>query len=174
MGTKRPGNGGVRPGAGRKDGSKNKATIERELLAERIMAEQKQKPGRKLAKEILDDFMHLAMGLAAQYQPLPYGVAVAPGQTPDEEKFFKYATMAGDFAGKLVKYQSPTMGLMKVSIEPRFPSGAEGADQVALPSPGQVEKLTPSQAYRLLRDSDLIDIEPGSAPAAKSKKAASA
>lgn len=164
--------GGARPNTGPKVGSKKKATIERELLAERIMAEQKQKPGRKLAKEVLDDFMHLAMGLAAQFQPLPYGVAAAPGQTPDEEKFFKYATMAGDFAGKLVKYQSPTMGIHKIQLEPRF-DGPAGDAAVALSqvAPGQVQQLTPSQAYRLLRDSDLIDIEPA-APAPKPKKAA--
>lgn len=154
---------------GRAEGIKNKATIEKELLADRIMAEQAQKPGRKLAKEVLDDFMHLFMGLAAQHQPLPPGVVDPSGAVRDEEKFVRYATMAGDFAGKLVKFQSPTLGMVKVSLENRFPlPGADGADLVP-PVPGQVQELTPSQAYRLLRDMDVVDVEP---VPKKSKKAA--
>jgi hypothetical protein len=150
--------GGVRPGAGRPDGAKSKTTIEKELLAAKIMAEQAQKPGRKLAKEVLDDFMHLFMGLAAQYQPVPVGTMVPEGHKVDEAKFVQYAQMAGDFASKLVKFQSPTFGMMRVSVEPRFPTGADVVP--ALPVvPGQAQKLTPSQAYRLLRDADVIDME---------------
>lgn len=157
---------------GREAGVKNKATLEKELLAERIMAEQANKPGRKLAKEVLDDFMHLFMGLAAQHQPLPQGVVDPSGAVRDEEKFVRYANMAGEFAGKLVKYQSPTMGMVKLSFEPRFE--APGGDGVlpAPVAPGQALKLTPSQAYRLMRDADVIDIDTAPAAAPKVRKVA--
>lgn len=170
-------NGGARPGAGRRAGSKSKATVEQELLAERILAEQQQKPGRKLAREVLDDFMHLFMGLAAQHQPLPQGV-VEPAGAParDEAKFMRYATAAGDFAGKLAKYQSPTFKSIAVGVG-EFPIGA--ADQVpgveppsSPGAPGSVTKLTPSQAYRLFRDQDLIDMNPEPPAKRKSNKAA--
>lgn len=165
---------GASPGerrGGREAGVKNKATLEKELLAERIMAEQANKPGRKLAKEVLDDFMHLFMGLAAQHQPLPQGVVDPSGAKRDEDKFIRYANMAGEFAGKLAKFQSPTFGMVKVSLEPR-PGGELEQSQVAPSVPGQVQSLTPSQAYRLLRDADVIDMDGVPAPVRKSNKAA--
>lgn len=165
--------GGYRPNAGRKVGSRSKDSVERELLAERIMAEQAQKPGRKLAKEVLDDFMHLFMGLAAQHQPLPPGVVDPSGAVRDEEKFVRYATMAGDFAGKLVKFQSPTYGMIKVSLDQRFPNpGADGGPDLVPPVPGQVQELTASQAYRLLRDMDVIENDQPAPKARKAKNAA--
>lgn len=160
---------------GRVEGVPNKATTQKELLAARIMAEHEQKPGRKLAKEVLDDFMHLFMGLAAQHQPLPPGVVDPSGATRDEVKFVQYANMAREFARDLVKFQSPTFGMVKVSVENRFPLPGDGV----LPVPPAVEpgqaspmKLTPSQAYRLMRDADVIDIESEPAAAPKVRKVA--
>src|SRR6185295_15957865 len=61
------GTGGARPGAGRKPGTLNKATIERALRAARQVADAKA-AGRKLAVEVLDECMHLTMGMAAEFQ----------------------------------------------------------------------------------------------------------
>src|SRR5262249_43413537 len=64
---------GAKPGerrGGRLKGSRNKATIERALIAERVANEAKM-AGKKLAKEVLDQFMVLFAGMAAYYQPKP-------------------------------------------------------------------------------------------------------
>jgi hypothetical protein len=78
---------GARPGerrGGRKRETPNKATCERVLLAKRVLEEQQGKPGRKRAREVLDDLMHICVGMAAKYQPLAYGAVPMSGQVPDE------------------------------------------------------------------------------------------
>lgn len=159
---------------GRQKGVSNKATRERAALAERIIAEQKGQPGRKLAREVLDDFMHLFTGLAAMHQPLPQGVVPMQGQQPDEGKFLNYAKLAVDVASQLASYQSPKFKAIMMT-------GLENPVGGALPTPAdvsnQVEQITAQQAYRMLRDSDVIDVTPNPAPAAqvvpiKPKKAA--
>lgn len=151
--------GGARRGAGRKRGP-SKATIERQLLAQRIAAEQQGKPGRKLAKEVLDDLMHTALGMAAKYQPLPDGVVPMNGQKPDEAKFVEYLKLAGGFATDLAPYQSFRFKAVLMSQEP-LPGGS-----AIVPGPGDqagaMTRMSPQQAYRLLRDSDVIDVSPAS------------
>jgi hypothetical protein len=56
---------------GRAKGAKNKSTLERALVAERIIAEQQGTPGRKLGKELLEEFATMFAGLAAAFQPIP-------------------------------------------------------------------------------------------------------
>jgi hypothetical protein len=56
---------GVRPGerrGGRKKGTPNRATRECALLAKRVVEEQQGNAGRRLAYEILDEFMHCSSG----------------------------------------------------------------------------------------------------------------
>lgn len=145
---------GVRQG-GRQKGTPNKASIERALIAQRIAQEQRGKPGRKLAREVLDDLMHTFLGMAAQHQPLPHGVVPMNGQQPDPVKFVEYAKLAGDFAAELAPFQSPKF---KATIQlPEMPIGDNLAG-----SQGDRDgsRLTPQEAYRLLRDSDVIDISP--------------
>lgn len=168
--------GGYRANGGRKAGGKNKLTIERELIAERIAQERMQdaaKPGRKLAREVLDDLMHLALQYAAMHQPLPVGVQPGLGQEPSQEKFVLFANMAGDFAGKLAKFQSPTFKSIEVHADPSLVApGMPAAGAVATDG---ANRLTPQQAYRLLRDADVIDMPGAATPAQKAaaKKAAS-
>ncbi len=146
---------GVKPGerrGGRKKGTPNKATRERALLAKRILEEQAGKPGRKLAREVLDDLMHTFLGMAAQHQPLPAGAVPMSGQKPDEAKFVEYATLAGAMAQQLAPYQSPkfkaTIQLNEAPPGDNF-AGSQGDQAVA--------RMTPQQAYRMLRDNDIID-----------------
>jgi hypothetical protein len=62
---------------------------------------------KKLAKEVLDQFMVLFAGMAAFYQPRP---ASSMQQNPNanESKFDKYAKLAVECAKDLAPYQSPT------------------------------------------------------------------
>ncbi len=146
---------GVRQG-GRQKGTPNKASVERALIAQRIAEQQRGKPGRKLAREVLDDLMHTFLGMAAQHQPLPHGVVPMNGQQPDPVKFVEYAKLAGDFAAELAPFQSPkfkaTIQLPEMPIGDNF-AGSQGDRQSS-------SRLTPQEAYRLLRDSDVIDVSP--------------
>lgn len=157
------GRGGARSNAGRKRGGTNAATREREALAQRILEEQRGKPGKKLAREVLDDFMQLFTGLAAMHQPLPDGVVPMQGQKPDHAKFMEYAKAAVDVAGQLASYQSPKFKAIVMTGLENNPGGA-------LPTPAevvnQVEQISAQQAYRMLRDNDVIDITPNAKPAA--------
>lgn len=162
------GRGGARVGAGRKRGGANKATIEREALAARILAEQAGKPGKKLAREVLDDFMQLFTGLAAHYQPLPPGVLPGPNQTPDEAKFDKYARFAIDCAKELAGFQSPRLKAVLLSQE-TLPGGAPAQQAGGMVS-GSPSVLSPQQAYKLLRDRDTIDVTPNASAKAVARK----
>lgn len=103
---------GMRPG-GRKKGGLNKRTIEKVEEA-RIAVENSRGAGKKLAKEVLEDFMHLFAGMAASYQPLPPGIVDARRQ-PDEEKFQIYAKLAVDTAKALADFQSPKFRAIMVT-----------------------------------------------------------
>lgn len=99
----------------------SKTTIEKAVIAERVMNEAAM-TGRKLAKEVLEEFMVLFSGLAASYQPQA-SVPNAPLQAGDmkrwtesgHEPFFeKYADKAVLAAHHLAKYQSPTFKAIEV------------------------------------------------------------
>jgi len=107
--------GGARPGAGRPRGP-SKATIEKALIAERTVSEAKT-AGKKLAKEVLEDFMLLFTGMAAGFQIAPPGAS--PNLQGDEGKFWKYAQAAVDCAHKLAPYQSPTFRAVVVAPGPK-------------------------------------------------------
>jgi hypothetical protein len=98
----------------------NKSTIEKNLQIARqlaVKAGEKQKP---LAKEVLEDFMHLTAGMAAFYQPTAPGQPSNPNQ--DETKFWQAALACKEFAKALAPYQSPTF--KAIVGMPAMPSGA--------------------------------------------------
>lgn len=123
---------GMRYG-GRKRGTKNKKTVERELIEERekgariAAAEMKAADyaGRKLAKEVLDDFMQLFAGMAATYQPMPPDALIPPGRQPDEERFEKYGKLAVQCARDLAPYQSPTFRAIMTAPPPPDPGDGQ-------------------------------------------------
>jgi hypothetical protein len=108
---------GSKPGerrGGRSKGGRNKTTLERAFVAERILKET-QMTGRKLGKELLEEFMNMFGGIAASFQPLP-GVPGQPltsqdmkrwGASTDEPLFEKYAKLALKAASDLADFQSP-------------------------------------------------------------------
>lgn len=120
---------GAKPGerrGGRAKGTSNKATIEKAALAERIMQEAGPKPGRKLGKELLEEFAVMFAGLAASFQPVP----AMPGQALSaqdmetwaksykEPLFEKYAKLAAKCANDFADFQSPRMGTVQVPAPP--------------------------------------------------------
>jgi hypothetical protein len=119
------------------------------LLAEQITTEAR-KRGQKLAREVLDDLMHTFLGMAAKHQPQATGMPLQPGQEPNETKFVQYAVLARDTAKELAPFQSPKFKSIEVYQAPMAPIEQPGAAATS-------SKLTPQQAYRLLRDSDIID-----------------
>lgn len=135
-------------GPGRPKGSPNKATIEQAEIAKR-QVEGAKVSGRKLGKELLDDFAHLFAGMAAAYQPAPPGQPPRPNQ--NEEKFLTYGKLAVETAKDLAKFQSPTFRAIALSADPTRP---------AVPQiPGPTTKVSPMEAFRLMRDGDVIDAE---------------
>jgi hypothetical protein len=99
---------------GRRQGSRSKATIERELLAQRMLqhAPVGAIQNARLGKETLEKFMTLFDDLAEHYRPMP------ENPRADESKFTKYATAACDCARALAPYQSPTYRAIVVSSPP--------------------------------------------------------
>jgi hypothetical protein len=154
---------GVKPGerrGGRRKGTPNKSTLERAILAEQIASEQR-KRGKKLAREVLQDFVEMFSGLAAAFQPAPT-ISGAPLTAADMETwakgyrepvFSKYATLAVDTASKLASYQTPKLKAVTLALE--TPPGR------CPPTPlgtGTASMLSPQEAYRLLKEGDVIDL----------------
>lgn len=115
---------GERRGGGRKPGQKNRATLEREALRAREEAARKAEidvglaklAGKKLAKEVLEDFMVLFAGIAGTHQPYPPAQPQNPNY--DAEKFERFARLTVDAAKELAKYQSPQFRAIVVAPAP--------------------------------------------------------
>ena len=112
--------GGKREGTGRPKGALGKATIER-LEKAKLDVREAKASGKKLGKDVLEEFMYLFAGMAAAYQPLPPGAVVPVGRAPNEDKFKEYAVLARDTAFMLAKYQSPTFKAIPVTVQPDSP-----------------------------------------------------
>jgi len=109
---------GSKPGERRgnaKGGQPLKETILRGEAAERTLAAA-QASGKKLAIDVLEDFMNLFAGMTAYYQPMPNGVAPKPNQ--DENKFVQYARMTMKVAEALAPYQSATYRAIVTAAPP--------------------------------------------------------
>ena len=87
---------------GRAKGTRNRATVERALVAERAAAEDKA-TGKRLAKEVLDDFMHIFAETATRFRELG-----------DWAGFERWALHSVDCARALAPYQSPRLSAVMV------------------------------------------------------------
>jgi hypothetical protein len=108
---------GSKPGerrGGRRKGAKNKATLERAVVAERIM-NQTQMAGRKLGKEVLEEFMIVFSGIAAAHQPASAAEIAAWSNSPREAMFEKYAKLAVKAAHDLADFQSPKLAAVHIA-----------------------------------------------------------
>lgn len=140
---------------GRKLGSKNKATVEREELErqQRALMEQRNSaaaPPPKLGKEVLEELYMVAFGYAALHQPVfdPVTMTVSRG---NESKFEKWATLAAEWASRAAKYQSPTFKAIAYAEVPKIPAvpftGAHDApDGQPMNVVGLIEKMDPQAA----------------------------
>jgi hypothetical protein len=125
------GRGGRRPNSGRPKNKPNKATIERAAIAERIIAEAEGKPGRKLGRELLEDFANMFGGLASAFQPTgtgPNGAVTSAdlemwAKSYKEPLFEKYAKLAAKCANDFADFQSPRLGRLQVAAPPPPPGG---------------------------------------------------
>lgn len=102
--------GGSYPGerrGGKKRGSKNKKTIEREIITAIDQGRRDAPAG--IAKEVLAEFMMIFRGMAAKYQPMP-GMAkpTTVEQKNDANEFERWAMRACHTAHWLAPYQHPT------------------------------------------------------------------
>jgi hypothetical protein len=118
---------GAKPGerrGGRAVGTQNRATREREILAQRIADEQNMKAAagqmRKLGKETLEEFMIMFGGLAAAFQPAGQSREQldAWASSKKEAMFEKYATLSVMAAQYLARYQSPTFRAVVIAPPP--------------------------------------------------------
>jgi len=120
--------GGARPGAGRRHGGKNRATIERELKA---VAETGNLQGRELAKDVLDRMMKLAEGAAGFHQPpSPSEIQAAQAEgrqipTGDWDRFGQWFDRIAYCAKELAKYQSPQIKAVDAPAPPPDPKDLE-------------------------------------------------
>lgn len=156
---------------GRSAETPNRRTLEKQLIAERDKAAEAEialatttRTGKKrLAKEVLEDFMHLFAGMAAHYQPHPPTQAKNENENPG--LFEKYARLAVDAADRLAPFQSPTFRSVTVLAPPEVPP------QTA-PQPGAVARLSPQETYRLMKDCIVIEMTVEEEPAVAKRKQA--
>jgi hypothetical protein len=115
---------------GRQKGTPNKRTIQRlQEASENIGAIRKL--GQKKATEVLNDLMHIAMGMTAKYQQrlLAADRNNQPYVLEDYERFMQGMQMAGIFARELAPFQDPKYSTIKVQMpEPMTPG--DGAREV--------------------------------------------
>lgn len=156
--------GGARPGGGRPKGIPNKATMERALIAEQVMDRAKMS-GKKLGKEMIEEFAVLFGGIMARYQPqqIP-GSTELKWEDKAEERFYRYGQLALKAASELASYQSPKVKAIMIHQAPTAPIDQPAQENSAL------SKMTPQQSYRMLKDADVIDM--AETQQAKAKRAA--
>ena len=109
---------------GRKAGVRNQTTQRRIDAAERAVLLAKA-GGKRLARDVLEDFLELFSAIALTHQPAPPGAERNPNY--DEKKFEKFARLAVETATALASYQTPKLKAVLVSPElgQRQSNGAE-------------------------------------------------
>ena len=121
---------GAAPGerrGGRAKGKLNQATLDKAVRAEADVIRH-EVSGKKLAKDVLEDYMFAFHAIAAVYQnaiieALRTGLQPAPS---DVEKFKDWGTLVTKTAADLAKYQSPTFRAIAVTMPQPLPKGADG------------------------------------------------
>jgi hypothetical protein len=112
---------------GRKAGVHNKTTQRRIDAAERAIVLAKA-GGKRLAREVLEDFVELFSAIALTHQPALPGAE--PNPSYDEKKFEKFARLAVDTATALASYQTPKLKAVLVGPELCQPQ-SNGAERLS-------------------------------------------
>jgi hypothetical protein len=116
---------------GRQKGTPNKRTIQRlQEASENIGAIRKL--GQKKATEVLNDLMHIAMGMTAKYQQrlLAADRNNQPYVLEDYERFVQGMQMAGIFAKELAPFQDPKYSTIKVQMPEIMTTPGDGAREM--------------------------------------------
>jgi hypothetical protein len=120
--------GGARTGAGRKPGPQGprKATIEKAKIAARILEEQQGRPGKKLGREVIQDFMELFQSIAAAAQPTSEEAATPSTlltwlKSDRGQVFERFSKLSVDAAKEVAEYQSPKFGRVQAAAPPPPP-----------------------------------------------------
>ncbi len=110
------GRGGAGRGQGRKVGIPNKATLEKALIAKRTVDDARAS-GKKLAKEVLEDYMFAFNAVAAHYQRNIVEALKIGGQPAkvDLDGFERWGGLTTRTGADLAKYQSPTFKAIQVT-----------------------------------------------------------
>lgn len=115
--------GGARPNSGRKFGSQNRATIQRELLAAQQMAKARGEK-RETALDVMARIAKLCEGAAAVCRPVP-AAEIAAGKAPNPDgdwgRFHDWVTLWGASVRELAKYQHPPMKPVDAPAPPPDP-----------------------------------------------------
>jgi len=138
--------GGPRPNAGRKRGSRNKAVIEREILAEQI-ANRARMNGEKLGKEVLAELMTQFCDMAERARPKygPNGKLV-DGNERDYERWARLVLLC---AKELAPYQSPTFKAVAVAS----PNPSIDRQVINLTAP--IDQAEAARVYKLIMDGEV-------------------
>jgi hypothetical protein len=128
---------------GRKAGVRNKTMQRRIDAAERAIVLAKA-GGKRLAREVLEDFLELFSAIALTHQPAPPGAECNPNY--DAARFEKFARLAVATATALACYQTPKLKALLVSPElgQRQSNGAERISPEELASRLKERGLPPS------------------------------
>jgi hypothetical protein len=128
---------------GRKAGVRNKTTQRRIDAAERAILLAKA-GGKRLAREVLEDFLELFSAIALTHQPALPGAERNPNY--DEKKFEKFARLAVETATALAGYQTPKLRAVLVGPElgQRQTDGAERLSREELARRLEEHGLPPS------------------------------
>jgi hypothetical protein len=121
------GHGGKREGAGRKPGGRNWYKTNQLLEAKRAVAEAHAQ-GRKLAKEVADDFMHIYANMALEVRPvtereLRRGVPQNP--KADERAFKQLSEILLSWVEVLIPYQSARFQTVRIDVPQQYDASEE-------------------------------------------------
>ena len=108
---------------GRKKGSKNKITLERQMRSVQVAARHQGKEGEapQLGKDVIDYFMAIATRYAKAYEPSDNDLSYSPDPAVQDMRDWKrnqfkgWARLAVSWAADLAPYQSPTYRAISIS-----------------------------------------------------------
>jgi hypothetical protein len=156
--------GGSTPGerrGGRQKGTPNRATVQKQLMAARIAectVADARSTGKKLAKEVLEDFMLHFADMAEQYQPA-HPDAEQQNSYADEGKFNKYAALAVECARSLAPYQSPTFKAVEISTAQQMGQVIDNDEPVKYPTVAEIRAELAARGLPPLRDILAVESE---------------
>lgn len=126
--------GGARPGAGRRQGTKNKATIQRELEAAARVAAAAGGKTRESALAVMERLLSVAEGATAAFRPTlkkeiqaaaAIGTVIEANPDGDPNHFRAFLDLTFSISKELAKYQAPQIKAVDAPAPPPDPKDLE-------------------------------------------------